>query len=237
MSIKDDYFVQAIFKDDYESWLLHKHYAHRVPPVSFAYGLFIDKTLTGVCTFGMPPCHFNFGQGIFNNYTVNTWELNRLVVQERLPKNTLSFFVSRCLALLPQPCCVVSFADPNNGHHGYIYQATNWIFTGLSQKGGKDKQWILNGKSYHAKTITIEWMKQVFENYNDSLNMTQNWINGGGAIVENELQKYRYLYLKGNKKEKKEMLEKLTLKILPYPKGDNRRYDASYQPKTQDLLF
>src|ERR1019366_3114745 len=111
-------------------------------------------------------------------------------------KNTLSFFVSGCLDLMPKPSCIVSFADPNNHHHGYIYQATNWFYSGLTQSGGKDKQWILNNREYHAKSITVEWMKNTFgrEKYNDNLNMTDNWIKLGGTVKENYLRKFRYLY-------------------------------------------
>lgn len=29
---------------------------------------------------------------------------------------------------------LVSYADSAQGHHGYIYQATNWIYTGISAK-------------------------------------------------------------------------------------------------------
>ena len=51
-----------------------------------------------------------------------------------LEKNVLSFFVSGCLNRLPKPSVVVSYADTSQGHHGFIYQATNWIYTGLSAK-------------------------------------------------------------------------------------------------------
>ena len=33
------------------------------------------------------------------------------------------------------------------------------------------------------------------------------------------------------------MEKSLQLEILPYPKGDNKRYDSSYKPQTQELLF
>ena len=36
---------------------------------------------------------------------------------------------------------------------------------------------------------------------------------------------------------KKLMLSSLKYKILIYPKGDNKRYDASYKPKVQGRLF
>jgi len=57
-------------------------------------------------------------------------ELNRLVIDEGSKKNVLSFFVSQTLKKLPCPNVVVSYADTSQNHHGYIYQATNWIYTG-----------------------------------------------------------------------------------------------------------
>ena len=53
-------------------------------------------------------------------------------MDEGLERNVLSFFVSSCLQMLPKPMVIVSFADTSMCHHGYIYQATNWIYTGLS---------------------------------------------------------------------------------------------------------
>jgi len=236
---KEDYYVDIVNKSEIREWILKKHYAHRMPSTMFSYGLFDkDKTLQGVCILGMPPCHFNYGAGIFDDYKVDTYELTRLVINDNMPRNSLSFFVSKVLNIyLPSPSCIVSFADPNNNHHGYIYQATNWLYTGVSQKGGKDKQWIFNEREYHAKTITVEWMKKTFPKYDDSKNMTANWIANGGEIEENPLCKFRYLYFIGNKKQKKEMRNHLTLPILSYPKGENKRYDASYTPDIQERLF
>ena len=42
--------------------------------------------------------------------------------------------VSKCLKLLPRPMIIVSYSDTRQGHNGYIYQATNWIYTGLPKK-------------------------------------------------------------------------------------------------------
>ncbi|MFA6358878.1 MAG: hypothetical protein WCY09_09510 [Candidatus Omnitrophota bacterium] len=238
MSIKEKYVVKSIDKYLTKDWLLHKHYAKRMPNIMFAFGLFDSSNIMqGVCTYGMPPCHFNYGQGIFNDYSVDTYELTRLVINENLEKNILSFFVSATIKMIKKPCCLLSFADPNNGHHGYIYQATNWLYTGLSQKGGKDKQWILNNREYHAKTITIEWIKSHYKTYDDSKNMTENWQNMGGTVEENDLRKYRYIFLSGSKADIIRMKSKLALPILQYPKGQNIRYDSSYKPMVQTELF
>ena len=46
---------------------------------------------------------------------------------------------------------VVSFADPAAGHHGGIYQATNWIYTGQS---AANFEWRLNGKRLNKRAYT-----------------------------------------------------------------------------------
>lgn len=42
----------------------------------------------------------------------------------------------------------VSFADPEQGHHGGIYQATNWIYTGTS---GVTIEYYVRGKWTHVR--------------------------------------------------------------------------------------
>ena len=131
--IKNKYIVKSIKKELCKEWLLYKHYAKRMCSISYSFGLFIDGNLNGVCTFGFPPNYnYNNGKCVFNNYECLTLELNRLVVNDNLKKNSLSYFVSQCLKKLPKNSCIVSYADQNNGHNGYIYQATNWIYTGVS---------------------------------------------------------------------------------------------------------
>lgn len=46
---------------------------------------------------------------------------------------------------------VVSFADPAAGHHGGIYQATNWVYAGQSEPGF---EWRLNGKRLNKRAYT-----------------------------------------------------------------------------------
>jgi hypothetical protein len=44
---------------------------------------------------------------------------------------------------------IVSFADEGQGHHGGIYQATNWIYTG----GAETHAYLVNGVQYHPKSL------------------------------------------------------------------------------------
>lgn len=45
---------------------------------------------------------------------------------------------------------IVSYADPDQNHHGGIYQACNWIYTGT---GGRAVKVFYNGKWSHKKTV------------------------------------------------------------------------------------
>jgi len=142
----DDNCVQPISSQEARPWILKKHYAKRMPSVVRAFGLFLDKSLIGVVTYGIPPC-----AGLSQSKGVGEiLELNRLCIDDSAPKNAASVLVGRSLNLLKKPCVVISYADCNQGHVGYIYQATNWIYTGT---GGQLKEYELNGKSIHDRSL------------------------------------------------------------------------------------
>tara|TARA_R110002073_G_C9322651_1_gene568533 strand:+ start:47 stop:694 length:648 start_codon:yes stop_codon:yes gene_type:complete len=214
--IKNKYIVKSIKKELCKEWLLYKHYAKRMCSISYSFGLFIDGNLNGVCTFGFPPNYnYNNGKCVFNNYECLTLELNRLVVNDNLKKNSLSYFVSQCLKKLPKNSCIVSYADQNNGHNGYIYQATNWIYTGVSTP--KYKYIFEDGSSFDIR----------------------RGIDKKGKIKDKILLKptHRYLFFNGTKKQIKKMNKDLKMKIYKYPKGKNIKYDASFKTTNQTELF
>jgi len=55
--------------------------------------------------------------------------------------------------------------------------------------------------------------------------------------IEKTSSRHRYYYFIGNKKNKKEMLKKLRFKIIPYPKGDNKKYNTNCDLNIQNILF
>jgi len=218
MSIKDEYSVRPIDSDQYKEWILKKHYAKRMPGVICnAYGLFSEEnTLLGCITFGLS-ANKNIALSIQEKFTL--YELNRLVVNSIIPKNTLSYFVSTALKQLPSPLAIVSYADVGAGHHGYIYQATNWIYTGET----------IPSTIYINKNTGKEYHNRTYSDLPKSIQAQLTRTEGSS--------KHRYFYFVGNKREVKEMKRLLPYPILPYPKGDNQRYDASYEPVIQEVLF
>lgn len=223
MGIKDKFYVDRITYDDCKDWCLKKHYAKKMPSViNFAFGLFDENNiLQGVCIFGLAG---NSNLNSLEGFPI--LELTRLVLNDHSEKNLTSFFVSQCLSKIDFTGYVISFADSNFNHNGYIYQATNFLYTGLSNI----TQVYSNGKEeMHSKTFSDKYGRRDRE-FAESI---------GFKIIEKK-PKHRYFYIKtNNKTQKKELLKKLLLhySLHPYPKGENITYDASYQPTIQGRLF
>ena len=130
-----------------KEWLLKRHYAHRLPSISFAFGLVDEREIIGVCTFGIPASP-SLCRGICGEkYKSLVLEFNRLIIEEGSPHNSASYLIGNSIKLLPSPRILVSYADTGQGHIGYVYQATNWLYTGLTQ----ERTDIFAGKSKHSR--------------------------------------------------------------------------------------
>ena len=191
--------IKQINKKDSYDFILNKHYAQRLPSISFCYGLFINNKLEGILTIGKPASN-SLCEGICGKeYKKYVYELNRLCVNEGLPKNTLSQFVSKVLKDLSNiKIILVSYADEGANHHGYIYQATNWIYLGKT----KDRT----------------------DKYSPGNKHSRHYTNKYSHLRKYRSSKHRYLYIP-NKKFRKECLSHLNYEVIyQYPKGDNKRY-------------
>lgn len=230
MSIKNKYKVQSIDNSEVKEWLLYKHYLKRMTSISYAFGLFNEyNELVGVCTFGNAIPLTMKRSVCGESYEHLVYELNRLIVNDGLEKNVNSYFVSQCLKRLPRPLIIVSYADKSFGHIGYTYQSANFYFTGESHT---QKDWVLKGKEHiHSRTLMDEFpyqknrIEKLKEKYGDNLYQIER------------KPKNRYVYFIGSKTEKKKMFKNKRFEVLPYPKGDNKRYDSSYKPTIQTRLF
>lgn len=197
-------------------WLLNVHYAKRLCPISYAFGLYDGALLVGVCTYGVPASS-PLREGICGaTYQDNVLELNRLVCEKG--KNYASMLVGRSLQMLPKPSVVVSYADISMGHVGYVYQATNWLYCGLS---AKRTDWKVKGLEHlHGATIAdmsrgqenrAEWMREKY---------------GDDFYLDDRPRKHRYVYFVGSKSQVKLMRNAFNYTVEPYPKGEAKRYQV-----------
>lgn len=204
------YTIRGIPPKQTHEWLLKKHYAHRIPSITWAFGIYnFDNLLQGICTIGKPASS-SLCDGICGKeYSHMVYELNRLCLNDNHEPNLASYFVSRVLTYIRIPLILVSYADTAYHHTGYIYQATNWIYTGLT----KERTDIATPEGSHARHYDKA------ESYPDR---------------QLRSAKYRYVYFIHCDKK---IRQSLNYKIFPYPKGDNKRYDASYTPQVQGVLI
>jgi hypothetical protein len=210
MSIVNKYKVVSIDSYLCKDWLLYKHYAKRIPSISYSFGLYSDNLLIGILTIGKPASP-QLCDGICGKeYSSFVYELNRLCINDGLEKNVLSYFVSKCLKLINKNMILVSYADTKMNHNGYIYQATNWIYTGAT----KERTDIGFEDGSHSR------------HYDKNIDY---------SIRKHRSSKHRYVYFIG--KLKKQFIKNLKYDILNYPKGENKKYDASYNPTIQTILF
>lgn len=169
----------------------YSHGSHNGPSPCF--GLFDDTSLIGVLMFATP-CSENVRASVFGKEYVNhVIELHRLHILDITPRNTESWFISRCLKLLkqlrPEIWSVLSFSDTTEGHSGIIYKATNAYRIGTT---GKATFYLdENNRLRHPRQIGINITKEMAK-------------ERGWTPVTREC-KNRYLWLlpvsKHNKKE------------------------------------
>ncbi len=203
------YNVSSIERKQCKHLIIDVHYAARWPSISFAFGLFLNDLLCGIVSYGTPPSA-PLRKGLAGDLNKNdVLELNRLCLVNNLP-NEASMLVSRSLKMIPKNKIIISFADISQGHKGYVYQAANFIYCGLS---AKRTDWKVRGKEHlHGQTIADEFRGVK----NRSQAMREKY--GDDFYLSPRPRKHRYIFIVGSKKYKKFILHNLNYKIEQYPK-------------------
>ena len=203
--------IKLVTRKDYLPFMLDIHYAKRIPSVSYSYGLFKNKKLEGIVSYGTPPSS-TLRRGIAgDDYISDILELNRLVLRCN-HKNDSSWLIANSLKALPRNKIIVSYADTSQDHVGYVYQATNFIYTGLS---AKRTDWKVRGKeNLHSQSIVDEFRGQP----NRSKLMREKY--GDDFYSVDRPRKHRYIFIVGSKSYRKRALKNLKYPIVNYPKGD-----------------
>lgn len=203
---KDEYEIRRISYREAMEVVVREHYLHRRSPCSAAFGLYRinSQKLCGVVVYGTPSSA-PLRKGIAGEkYANEVVELTRLWCDPDVPKNGESFLIGNTVRKSGKPI-VVSFADASQGHIGYVYQATNWIYTGLS---AKRTNWTIEGVNLHCQTIadkyTADDLREKF---------------GDRFTLQPRPRKHRYLFINAKASERKAIMRAIKYPVLPYPKA------------------
>lgn len=214
------YQVQTISHAEADAFLIRHHYLAQQGNgfvCKTAHGLF-DKQLhlIGCITWGGVSV-FQTLIGCFDGYErfsdqEGIWELTRLAMDDRKKEpNLTSWFVSHSIKKLRKENnvkAIISYAD-SAYHHGYIYQATNFKYYGLTAKKTDFFEIGQDGKR-----------RQVWRGPVKDLN--------GEWVDRTRKHRYMIIYDKSLKTKWKEE---------PYPKGNNDEYLLSVPNKNQISIF
>jgi hypothetical protein len=222
--MNDGIIVRRVEAVDVYPWLINRHYAKRLCPISHSFGAFDKENMIGVVTYGTP-LSSTLKDGICGiEWSEKVLELNRLCCESR--KNLASTIVGRSLSMLPRPSIVVSYADTGQGHIGFVYQATNFIYTGLSAefkdpmvKGMEHKHHTTIGDEGRGHKSRVEFLRDKYGSEN--------------VYYMDRDRKHRYVFFCGSKTDTKKLRASLKYGVEPYPKGETKRYDVSNKLSSQ----
>jgi hypothetical protein len=191
--LKIDWATYESSKFACENW----HYSKSLPVGKLVkVGAWEDGKFVGVVIFARG-ANFRIGEP----YGLKQTQCIELV---RIAFRTHKTAISKSLGLAlrwikkqsPEIQLIVSYADPEQGHHGGIYQATNWIYSGKSQ--GSEKVFYKN-KWVHKRTVD-----SIFGNHK-------------GFQTKKTLGKHTYLY---------SLTAEIKQKILPLSKPYPKRAES-----------
>lgn len=175
------------------------HYSKNLPNVVRQnFGEYVDNQLEAVACYGP----------VVSRKAPKGWlELRRLV---KRPGSSivLSKFLSATIRELKSQKvpAILSWADPEQDHHGGIYQATNWIYT--EQRGGGNHTFITEtGTHIHPRTV---YSRLGTQSVPAVLTLKPGWTSF--------LPKTKHRYLMPLNIRKEKALALLRTKAMPYPK-------------------
>tara|TARA_R100001530_G_scaffold24304_1_gene19742 strand:- start:170 stop:724 length:555 start_codon:yes stop_codon:yes gene_type:complete len=177
-----DFIVARITYSECKEFCQHWHYSKTCPPGKYYFGLYNTTNLIGVMCYGTPAMRHQK-----DCYKVDL-ELRRLCCIDNTPKNTESFFIGKTLKILKNIGIkrVLSLADPNYGHQGTIYKASNFKLLGEEQGGGSRDIYI-DGVKMHSRTA--------FAKYGASGQKKLSALLPNSVVqVKNKIRKLVYVY-------------------------------------------
>lgn len=178
-----------------------KYHYSKTAPVGrrMAFAIFEEDEFIGVIIYSTGSNHniakpFGLEQG-------QVIELTRIALKNH--KNFVSYYIGKTLKIIkhksPRVKVIVSYADKDHQkHHGGIYQATNWIYLGVSQTS--DTQYFYKGKWTHERTL-------------NSYHEAKKLLLKSKLPKRENSDKHKYIYCLD-----KELRKKYIQQAKPYPK-------------------
>lgn len=251
--------VHPIAKSTAKDMIVTYHYTHAWTMCRYAFGIFYSgdendvfgnsEKLIGCAIYGFPvgaKAATSICEGLSKD---NALELTRLFVHDGYGSNIESYAIGQTFKWFrendKQIKLLISYADSGQEHLGKIYQATNWIYQGVSSEIALMPNYGISltenpYKWIHSRTVFSKWGSNNLDHLKKEIGK-----EGYPAFWRRkEPDKHRYVQIVAqNKKEKRELYSKLKHEIRDYPKNAEEfipqieRHETTYQPEQSGVNF
>lgn len=185
--------------------IVKNHYHHSLPGgTQLAFGVFAHDRLMGAITLGVGS--FNAHSLVNGASARDCLTLSRLWLADELPKNSESKVIGIVLRFLKKHTdlkFLLSYADPAQGHVGTIYQATGWLYTGVSD--AMPLYVIGDGKPRHSRSLAHAFGTHSLAHFKR---------HGIEVNLVPQEAKHRYVHFLDRGWQ-----DRLRVPVLPYPKA------------------
>jgi hypothetical protein len=220
--------IREVSREDANELVSFYHYSDVMPRATKLYiGGFLGEILIGVMTLGWGVQPKRTIKKIFPSLNQEDYfEIGKLCLDERMPKNSESKFMSLCFKHIkknyPKIKLIYSWSDGLLGKPGFVYQASNFLYGGsiwskryFTKEGYKihprSSRYLCEDNSKKIGKKKLYWL-------------TNDYMKLKGIKLYKGLQ-FRYCYFLCDDKEKKELLRK-----------SKRVWNINY-PKFEDLKW
>ncbi len=181
------------------------HYLHSLPGgTHLAFGIFNEGSLAGAVSLGAGP--FNAPALVDSATSGDCLTLTRLWLADELPPNSESRVLGTVIRALKRHTnlrFLLTYADPAQGHFGIIYQASNWLYTGLSE--AMPLYDLGDGRLRHSRSLSHAYGTHSMQHFAD---------HGVDVKVVKQIRKHRYIYFLDPT-----WRSRLQVPVHPYPKA------------------
>lgn len=186
----------------------------------FSFGLFFGEYLAGVVCFGRTAGSNVTSSVAGESNAQRVITLCRGACKHWAHEHSASFLISAACDLMVAKGynVFVSYADPEAGEIGTVYQSTNWLYCGTTNPTLKFRTpdgIVKDSRLVHCYTRDRRGGRLAYRRTRDE---QMKLMKEQGNVFFLGGSKYRYVSIRGNRRTVRTLRKALAWKVMPYPK-------------------